>query len=75
MLVLSQRLGESVYLTVNVPGGEPLQVRVTLLDIDRGKVRLGYQAPNEVLVSREKLLGHQQCREIEERTARQRERS
>ena len=47
MLVLSRKPGESVVI-----GG---QVRVTLLDIRPGHVRLGIVAPQDVLVDREEI--------------------
>jgi carbon storage regulator len=48
MLVLSRTLGESIVI------GE--DIRVTVVDIDRGKVRIGIEAPREVLIYREELL-------------------
>ena len=50
MLVLSRKVGESVLIGVN---GE---IRVTIKDLDRGKVRIGVEAPREVLVLRKELL-------------------
>lgn len=47
MLVLSRKLGERIYV------GE--DVVVTVVDIDRGKVRLGIEAPRETAIVREEL--------------------
>jgi carbon storage regulator len=51
MLVLSRKLGEKVF--VSVPGME--DIVVTVVDIDRGKIRLGFQAPPSVKIMREEL--------------------
>lgn len=51
MLVLARRLGERVVVTM--PDGR--LVRVLLVDVDRGKVRLGFDAPPDVLVDREEV--------------------
>jgi carbon storage regulator len=48
MLVLSRTLGESIVI------GE--DIRVTVVEIDRGKVRIGIEAPREVPIYREELL-------------------
>jgi len=48
MLVLSRKLGEKIYIGDNIC--------ITVVDIDRGKIRLGIQAPREVPVYREELL-------------------
>jgi carbon storage regulator len=49
MLVLSRKLGEKILIA-----GE---VEVMVLDIDRGKVRLGIKAPIEVEVIRAEIAG------------------
>src|SRR3954465_10157682 len=48
MLVLSRKLGEKIYIGDNIC--------VTVVDIDRGKIRLGISAPRDVPVYREELL-------------------
>jgi carbon storage regulator len=48
MLVLSRKLHESVVINGDV--------RVTLVDIDRGKVRLAFEAPRDVPIFRTELL-------------------
>ncbi len=48
MLVLSRKLGEKIFVGENVV--------ITVVDIDRGKVRLGVEAPRDVPVFREELL-------------------
>ena len=51
MLVLSRRLGEKIKIGPDV--------WVTVVDIDRGKVRLGIEAPKDVSVMRQELLPEQ----------------
>lgn len=53
MLVLTRRRDEAVVFT----GG----ITVRVLDSDTGKVRLGIEAPREVHVVREELLGRVQA--------------
>lgn len=48
MLVLSRKLGERILIGENV--------WVQVVDIDRGKIRLGILAPRDVPVTREELL-------------------
>ena len=48
MLVLSRKLGEKIYI------GE--EICITVVDIDRGKIRLGISAPKDVKVYRSELL-------------------
>lgn len=48
MLVLSRKVGEKIIIGGNIV--------ITLVDIDRGKVRIGIEAPKEVPVWREELL-------------------
>lgn len=48
MLVLSRKLGEKILI------GE--HIVVTVVDIDRGKIRLGVEAPKDVPVHREEVL-------------------
>ena len=48
MLVLSRRLGEKIVI-----GGS---ITITVVEIDRGKIRLGIEAPRDVPVYRQELL-------------------
>lgn len=48
MLVLSRKIGEVIVI------GDNIQIRV--IDIDRGKIRLGIDCPREVPIYREELL-------------------
>ena len=48
MLVLSRKLGEKIYIGENIC--------ITVVDIDRGKIRLGIEAPRDVPVFRQELL-------------------
>ncbi len=48
MLVLSRKLGEKIYISDNIC--------ITVVDIDRGKIRLGIEAPRNVPIFRKELL-------------------
>ena len=48
MLVLSRKLGEKIYISDNIC--------ITIVDIDRGKIRLGIEAPRDVPIFRQELL-------------------
>ncbi len=48
MLVLSRKLGEKIRIGENI--------WVTVVDIDRGKIRLGVEAPRNVPIYRQELL-------------------
>ncbi len=48
MLVLSRKLGEKIYIGENIC--------ITVVDIDRGKIRLGIEAPRDVPLYRQELL-------------------
>lgn len=48
MLVISRKLGEKLYIGANVV--------ITVVDIDRGKIRLGIEAPKEIGIFRPELL-------------------
>ena len=52
MLVLSRKLGEKIYINDNIC--------ITVVDIDRGKIRLGIEAPRDVPIFRQELLQNQQ---------------
>jgi len=47
MLVLSRKLGEKIYINENIC--------ITIVDIDRGKVRIGIDAPRDVPIHREEI--------------------
>lgn len=47
MLVLTRRLNERIFIGDNIV--------ITLVDIDRGKVRIGIEAPNDLRVDREEI--------------------
>ena len=48
MLVLSRKLGEKIYINDNIC--------ITVVDIDRGKIRRGIEAPRDVPIFRQELL-------------------
>jgi carbon storage regulator len=48
MLVLSRKLGEKIFIGENIC--------ITVVDIDRGKIRLGIEAPRDVPIYRQELL-------------------
>ena len=48
MLVLSRKLGEKIFIGDNIC--------ITVVDIDRGKIRLGIEAPRDIAIYREELL-------------------
>ena len=48
MLVLSRKLGEKIFI------GD--QICITVVVIDRGKIRLGIEAPRDVAIYRQELL-------------------
>ncbi len=48
MLVLSRKLGEKICIGENIC--------ITVVDIDRGKIRLGIEAPRSVPIYRQELL-------------------
>ena len=51
MLVLKRREGERVRIVVGA-----VEAWVTVYDIDRGHVRLGFDAPEEVVIEREEII-------------------
>jgi carbon storage regulator len=53
MLVLSRKLGEKIFINDNIC--------ITVVDIDRGKIRLGIEAPREVPIFRKELLTEPQA--------------
>lgn len=48
MLVLSRKLGEKIFIGQDIT--------ITVVDIDRGKIRLGIEAPRNVPIYRQELL-------------------
>ncbi len=48
MLVLSRKLGERIMIGDNIV--------LTVVDIDRGKIRLGIEAPRDVPIMRSELI-------------------
>jgi carbon storage regulator len=48
MLVLTRKLGEKIFIGDNIC--------ITVVDIDRGKIRLGIEAPRDVAIYRQELL-------------------
>jgi carbon storage regulator len=48
MLVLSRKLGEKICVGENIC--------ITVVDIDRGKIRLGIEAPRDIPIFRQELL-------------------
>ena len=47
MLVLTRKVGENIIIGDNI--------RVTIISLDRGKVRLGVDAPRDVAVDRQEV--------------------
>ena len=58
MLVLSRKLGEKIFIGDNIC--------ITVVDIDRGKIRLGIEAPRDVPIYRQELLPLGQQQRIEQ---------
>ena len=55
MLVLTQKRGNEVVIVVP-PSAEPTTLTVKLVEVERGKVRLGFEAPREVSIHRREIL-------------------
>ena len=49
MLILTRRPGETILIGDNI--------QVTVVDVDRNQVRIGIDAPQEVKIVREELIG------------------
>ena len=64
-LVLTAKRDERVIIWSET--GPP--VIVTLLDIDRNKIRVGFEAPQAVKIMREAILDDEQRRELREKGA------
>lgn len=50
MLVLSRKLGEKICIGIEA------NIVITVVDIDRGKIRLGVDAPRDIPIFRQELL-------------------
>jgi len=48
ILVLTRKLGEKIFIGDNIC--------ITVVDIDRGKIRLGIEAPRDVPIMRQELV-------------------
>ena len=48
MLILTRRKEESIIIDGNI--------KITVLGVDRGHVKLGFEAPDDVVIVREELL-------------------
>ena len=59
MLVLSRKLGEKVHIMID---GQP-DIVIMVVDIDRGKIRLGVEAEKSVKIMRGELLKGQEKKE------------
>lgn len=57
MLVLSRKLGEKIVINDNIT--------IEVVSIDRGKIRLGIDAPREIPVFRKELLDQGEEKEKE----------
>lgn len=68
MLVLSRSLLEKIVIEVP-PSDKTRRIVVAVTDIDRGKVRIGIQAPRDMPVWREELLPSHQQHVLAERIA------
>ncbi len=51
MLVLSRKLGEGIVI-----GEGKNRVRIVVVDMDRGKVKIGVEADRSTIITREELL-------------------
>lgn len=51
MLILTRKLNESIQI-----GTGPGAIRVKVTQVDRGKIRLGIEAPADVVILRSELL-------------------
>lgn len=59
MLVLSRKIGQKIYI------GE--EICITITDVDRGKVRIGVEAPRHLNVLRDELKYPNQKKDTKER--------
>ena len=56
MLVLSRKLGEETVLAFQLGTSEEILVRVEVVQINRGQIRLGFTAPTSVQILRAELF-------------------
>lgn len=56
MLVLTRREGEKIFISPNI--------YITLVSIERGKVRLGIEAPLKTTILRTEIMTEEQKREL-----------
>lgn len=57
MLVLSRRLGEKIVINLPAREGRGVEnITIVIMDIDRGKIRIGIDAPRDIPVYRTELL-------------------
>jgi carbon storage regulator len=61
MLVLSRKLGEKIQISENIT--------ITVLEIDRGKIRLGIDAPRSVTVLRQELANRPSALDVASQAA------
>jgi carbon storage regulator len=64
MLVLTRQVDEAI-----VVDGD---IRITVVDLRNGKVRIGIDAPPDVLILREELIGQEPGRQQQQRRGRRR---
>lgn len=50
MLVLTRRVGEALYI-------DDAQIKITILGIDKGQVKVGIDAPKHMNIQREEIMG------------------
>ena len=58
MLVLTRLLGQDVFIDVP-PSPHGRRVRLTVVRVDRNRVKLGFEADREVAINRSEVLGDQ----------------
>lgn len=51
MLVLSRKIGEKIYISDCIC--------ITVVDIDKGKIRIGIEAPKDLQIARSEILSTQ----------------
>lgn len=52
MLILTRKVGEVIVI-----GTKPNQIEVTIFEVDRGRVRLGFEADRSIPIMRSELIG------------------
>lgn len=56
MLTLNRKTGEAVSLVVPLADGRNIEIALMVTEIRRGEVKIGFDAPREVAISRDELL-------------------